>query len=79
MSDTAVFTEDVGEAKAMAGLAVKHYPGKMKQAKRLAETHHTELPYWGRVRLLYLELGGLYIRQLKPKQQASYFQGGFTA
>lgn len=63
MIDTAVFTEDVSELKALAGLAVKHYPGKLKQAKRLAETHHTELPYWGRVRLLFLELGGEYAKR----------------
>lgn len=67
------------QIQAMEGLAIKHYAGKLKTAKILAESHHPDLPYWARVRRLYLELGGLYIGQLKPSQQAAYFQGAHHA
>ncbi len=39
-------------------LNIAGYSGKWRQAKRLAETHHLQDPYWMRVRLLFLELGG---------------------
>ena len=65
--------------EAMQGLALKHYPFKWKQAQRLAGNHHIELPYWARVRRLYLELGGLYIGQLDAKSQSFYFQGAHHA
>ena len=51
------------EQQAQQGLDVDHYPFKWKQAQRLAESNERKdgrevLPYWERVRLLYLELGG---------------------
>jgi hypothetical protein len=67
------------EAEAMDGLAIKHYHFKWKSAKVMAGNHHQDFPYWARVRILYLELGGLYIHQLNPRQQALYFKGAFNA
>jgi hypothetical protein len=53
------------EVVARQDLDVRHCPFKWKQAKRLAERNERKddnrlLPYWERVRLLYLELGGEY-------------------
>lgn len=68
------------EEQAQADLAVRHYPGKWEQAKRLAldRRHYggeyEDISYWERVRYLYLELGGLYVGQLNPQQQYVYFQ-----
>lgn len=53
---------------AMDGLDVVHYSGKWAEAQRLAllnersDDNHL-LPYWERVRLLFLELGGRYTGQ----------------
>jgi len=60
MSDT---TSD--EEKAKQGLDVTGYAGKWKKAQELAEKNERSddnrlLPYWERVRLLFLELGGKY-------------------
>jgi hypothetical protein len=54
------------ESIAQEGLDVKHYPFKWKEAKVMAERNQRTdsnhyLPYWERVRLLYLELGGEFI------------------
>ena len=48
---------------AQEGLAVRYYLGKWKVAQGLAVKNERKdearlLPYWERVRLLYLELGG---------------------
>jgi hypothetical protein len=56
------------EEEAKAGLNLKGFRGKWKQAMQLArENERTDdnhlLPYWERVRLLFLELGGQYIDQ----------------
>jgi hypothetical protein len=51
-------------AEAISGLDIKHYPGKWKTAQGLAHKPNSDnyfLPYWERVRLLYLELGGEFI------------------
>jgi hypothetical protein len=55
------------ESIAMEGLNVAGYFGKWNEAKRLAHGHdlsenHMMLPYWERVRLLFLELGGEHIK-----------------
>ncbi len=62
------------EKESMRGLAIRHYSGKWKQAQRLASDsrHHPELDHWSRVRVLYLELGGLYIQQLRLLQRLVY-------
>lgn len=54
------------ESQATAGLDVAHYPFKWKQAQKLAQSNERQddnrlLPYWERVRLLFLELGGEFI------------------
>lgn len=51
------------EQVARRGLDIAHYPFKWKEAQSLAEHNERKddnrlLPYWERVRLLYLELGG---------------------
>lgn len=51
------------ERVAREGLDIDHYPGKWKSAQRLATSNerrdgYNHMPYWERVRLLYLELGG---------------------
>lgn len=53
------------EEQAKAGLNTRGYHFKWKQAKALAaQNERTDdgriLPYWERVRLLFLELGGEY-------------------
>lgn len=53
------------EENAMIGLDIVGYLGKWKKAQELAEKNERTddnrlLPYWERVRLLYLELGGKY-------------------
>lgn len=53
---------------ALEGLDIIHYNGKFKVAKESEiETKRTGpekyLPYWERVRLTFLELGGCYIGQ----------------
>jgi hypothetical protein len=55
------------EAIAMQGLNVSGYQGKWKAAKELAAKNERSddnrlLPYWERVRLLFLELGGDYTK-----------------
>jgi hypothetical protein len=51
------------ETKAVSGLAIRHYPGKWKQAQVLGKDRryytgqYKTYSYWGRVRLLFLELG----------------------
>lgn len=55
------------ESIAQEGLDTRRYPFKWKEAKRLAEKNERTddnrlLPYWERVRLLFLELGGEYDR-----------------
>lgn len=52
---------DAGQA--MDGLEIWRYPGKWKTAQRMAQQNERDddnklLPYWERVRLLYIELGG---------------------
>lgn len=55
------------EFVARQGLNVSGYEFKWKEAKRLAEhddlisANHRALPFWERVRLLFLELGGEYV------------------
>lgn len=51
------------EQVAKEGLDVCGYSGKWKQAQELAHSsnlseNHKLLPYWERVRLLFIELGG---------------------
>lgn len=48
----------LSERGVSADLNTAGYGGKWKQAKRLAVTHLVDLPYWMRVRQLFLELGG---------------------
>jgi len=53
------------EETAKAGLNISGYHFKWKQAKALAERNERTddwriLPYWERVRILFLELGGEY-------------------
>ena len=67
----------MNRSEAQRDLAIKHYPGKWRTAITMAGVRDKN--YWGRVRLYYLELGGLFIGQLKPGQQALYFNGSFTA
>lgn len=54
------------EATAAEGLNISGYSGKWKQAQEIAKSsrlseNHLALPYWERVRLLFLELGGEYL------------------
>jgi len=57
----------VSESKlAEQGLDIRRYPFKWKEAQRLATLNERTddnrlLPYWERVRLLFLELGGEYL------------------
>lgn len=51
------------EVIAAEGLDIGRYPGKWRIAQKLALANERSdenrlLPYWERVRLLYLELGG---------------------
>jgi hypothetical protein len=51
------------ELDAAEGLDIKGYRGKWNKAQELAHSpdlsaDHLALPYWERVRLLFLELGG---------------------
>lgn len=53
------------EVVAQEGLNISGYRGKWRQAQKLAEANDRTddarlLPYWERVRLLFLELGGDY-------------------
>lgn len=53
------------ESAAAHGLNVKGYAGKWQKAQELATRNERTddnrlLPYWERVRLLFLELGGEY-------------------
>jgi hypothetical protein len=53
------------ESVAREGLDVRRYPFKWKKAQELAHSpdlseKHLVLPYWERVRLIFLELGGEY-------------------
>ena len=53
------------EKIASSGLNISVYRGKWKRAQVLAEMNERSddcrlLPYWERVRLLFLELGGEY-------------------
>jgi hypothetical protein len=54
------------EQLAATGLNVKGFAGKWKYAQTLADKNERKddnrlLPYWERVRLLFLELGGEYL------------------
>jgi hypothetical protein len=56
---------DTQERTAREGLDVRGYPGKWLKAQELAQSNQRRdngrlLPYWERVRLLFLELGGEY-------------------
>lgn len=56
------------ERIAMEGLNISGYAGKWKVAQELAAKNERRdgnhlLPYWERVRLLFLELGGEYGNQ----------------
>jgi hypothetical protein len=58
---------EVDEETAMQGLDTGGYAGKWRVAKELAAKNERSddnrlLPYWERVRLLFLELGGDYIK-----------------
>jgi hypothetical protein len=57
----------MSEALAVRGLDVRGYAGKWAKAKDMALAHergdHDRMPYWDRVRLLFLELGGQYADQ----------------
>lgn len=53
---------------AAEGLNIEGYNGKWKKAMELASRNERQddyrlLPYWERVRVLFLELGGCYIDQ----------------
>jgi hypothetical protein len=53
------------EQAAMKGLDLIGYRGKWEKAKQLADANERSdenrlLPYWERVRLLFLELGGKF-------------------
>ena len=65
----------MSKSEAMRGLALKHYLGKWKQAQKMCKQFIDRPDYWTAVRESYLALGGLYIHQLLPKQQAAYFEG----
>lgn len=59
------------ETVAKEGLDVSHYPGKWRAAIRLAISNERTdenrlLPFWERVRILFLELGGEYLPGAKP-------------
>jgi len=68
----------MSEAQAKQDLAIKHYAATWRDAKRLAKALVGTAEYWGAVRNYYLELGGLYVRQLPVKKQALYFSGAPT-
>lgn len=56
------------ESIAATGLNITGYHFKWKEAKKLALSNQRKdeyrlLPYWERVRLLFLELGGEFIGQ----------------
>lgn len=56
------------EVIAAEGLNVRGYSGKWRKAQELADKNERTddnrlLPYWERVRLLFLELGGEYLEQ----------------
>jgi hypothetical protein len=56
-------------------LAVKHFPGKWKEAKRMAGDRlnaEEGVEYWLLVRRFYLELGGEYVEQLQPRERREY-------
>lgn len=69
-----MWTEDM----AKQGLAVLNYPGKWSQAQRMCRNRvHFTGPYkgysyWERVHCMFLELGGCFVNQLLPYQQAAY-------
>lgn len=55
------------EQTAQQGLNVRGYRGKWRQAMRLASRNERTddirlLPFWERVRVLFLELGGEYLK-----------------
>ena len=57
-----------GEAMVSEDLDLAGYGFKWKKAKEMALRNDGDentriLPYWERVRLLFLELGGLYVNQ----------------
>ncbi len=62
------------EEIAAEGLNVSSYAGKWKVAKELAEKNERKddsrlLPYWERVRLLFLELGGEYLTERRAGER----------
>lgn len=67
------------EAQATADLAIKHYPRKWQSAQKHAAFAKGRPEYWETVRRYYLELGGIYIHQLNPKQRTVYFEGATKA
>lgn len=74
----------ITECDAYCDLAVKHYGGKWKHAKEYVSGGHDAkdragMPYWNRVRLVYLELGGEYVEQLKIMQKLQYSQASDMA
>ena len=67
MTDSEIATE---------GLSIKGFAGKWKAAQKYENYSPRKddmrlLPYWERVRLTFLELGGEYIGQRYPYQQAN--------
>lgn len=67
------------EQECKQDLAIRHYPGKWKAALDMAKRAKASrsLPgedYWAHVRRTYLELGGQFVGQLDPIQQAHYFE-----
>ena len=58
--------DDFNMIQAICDLDIEHYPGKFRRAQEMAmsdreyEDSRHLLPYWERVRLFYLELGGEY-------------------
>ena len=64
--------EQIAKQIAAEGLDVRGYHGKWVTAQRLAKANERTdykhlLPYWERVRLLFLELGGCYLSQRKSR------------
>lgn len=59
------------EKRASEGLNVRGYSGKWRKAQEIALRNETDdirlLPYWERVRVIFLELGGEYINEAARK------------
>lgn len=68
---------ETAKKQAMSDLDVAGYPGKWKAAQELAEKNERTddnrlLPYWERVRILFLELGGEYLKRQHRCGQCGY-------